>query len=167
MEIEKEVILLMSQGDEKAYGIMFRKFYAKVHRFVFMLLKSKDDADDVCQIIFEKIWRKRQKFAEIKDFDSYLFILTKYTVINYISTKRVIPIDIDSLPDQCANVASPHEEFVAKDTQLLIDMIVENMPPPATNHLPYEPGAVFQERSDSQTVGVAEENRRESSQPGS
>lgn len=167
MEIEKEVILLMSQGDEKAYGIVFRKFYAKIHRFVFMLLKSKDDADDVCQIIFEKIWRKRQKFAEIKDFDSYLFILTKYTVINYISTKRVIPIDIDSLPDQCANVASPHEEFVAKDTQLLIDMIVENMPPPATNHLPYEPGAVFQERRDSQTVGVAEENRRESSQPGS
>lgn len=167
MEIEKEVILLMSQGDEKAYGIVFRKFYAKVHRFVFILLKSKDDADDVCQIIFEKIWRKRQKFAEIKDFDSYLFILTKYTVINYISTKRVIPIDIDSLPDQCANVASPHEEFVAKDTQLLIDMIVENMPPPATNHLPYEPGAVFQERRYSQTVGAAEENRRESSQPGS
>lgn len=57
------------------------------------------------------------------------FILAKYTVINYISTKRVIPIDIDSLPDQCANIASPHEEIVAKDTQLLIDMIVENMPP--------------------------------------
>ena len=118
MEIEKEVILLMSQGDEKAYGIMFRKFYPKVHRFVSMLLKNMDDADDVCQIIF----------AEIKDFDSYLFILAKYTVINYISTKRVIPIDIDFLPDQCANIASPHEEVVAKDTQLLIDMIVENMP---------------------------------------
>ena len=55
MEIEKEVILLMSQGDEKAYGIMFRKFYPKVHRFVSMLLKNMDDADDVCQIIFEKI----------------------------------------------------------------------------------------------------------------
>ncbi len=55
MEIEKEVILLISQGDEKAYGIMFRKFYPKVHRFVSMLLKNMDDADDVCQIIFEKI----------------------------------------------------------------------------------------------------------------
>lgn len=163
MEIEKEVILLMSQGDEKAYGIMFRKFYPKVHRFVSMLLKNMDDADDVCQIIFEKIWRKRQKFAEIKDFDSYLFILAKYTVINYISTKRVIPIDIDSLPDQCANIASPHEEIVAKDTQLLIDMIVENMPPAATDHLPHESGATSQERRDSPTVGVAEENRRESS----
>lgn len=54
MEIEKEVILLMSQGDEKAYGIMFRKFYPKVHRFVSMLLKNMDDADDVCQIILRK-----------------------------------------------------------------------------------------------------------------
>ncbi len=122
-----------------------------------------DDADDVCQIIFEKIWKKRQKFAEIKDFDSYLFILAKYTVINYISTKRVIPIDIDSLPDQCANIASPHEEIVAKDTQLLIDMIVENMPAQRQTHLPHEPGAASQERRDSPTLGVAEENRRKSS----
>lgn len=129
MEIDKEVILLMSQGDEGAYRTMFRKFYPKVHRFVFMLLKNMDDTDDVCQIIFEKIWNKRQKFAEIIDFDSYLFILAKYTVINYISTKRVIPIDIDSLPDRFANETSPHEEVVAKDTQLLIDMVVENMPP--------------------------------------
>lgn len=72
MEIDKEVILLMSQGDERAYRTMFHKFYPKVHRFVFMLLKNMDDADDVCQIIFEKIWNKRQKFVEIKDFDSYL-----------------------------------------------------------------------------------------------
>lgn len=129
MEIDKEVILLMSQGDERAYRTMFHKFYPKVHRFVFMLLKNMDDADDVCQIIFEKIWNKRQKFVEIKDFDSYLFILSKYTVINYISTKCVIPIDIDSLSDRFANETSPHDEVVAKDTQLLIDMVVENMPP--------------------------------------
>lgn len=129
MEIDKEVILLMSQGDERAYRTMFHKFYPKVHRFVFMLLKNMDDADDVCQIIFEKIWNKRQKFVEIKDFDSYLFILSKYTVINYISTKRVIPIYIDSLSDRFANETSLHDEVVAKDTQLLIDMVVENMPP--------------------------------------
>ncbi len=128
MEIEKEVILQMSQGDEKAFGLVFRRFYPKVHRFVSMLLKNEDDADDVCQIIFEKVWRKREKFADIKDFDSYLFILAKYTVINYISTKRIIPIDIDSLPDQYVGASSPHDDVVAKDTQLLIDMVVENMP---------------------------------------
>lgn len=128
MEIEKETILLMSKGDKKAYETMFRRFYPKVHRFVAMLLKNEDDADDVSQLIFLKVWNKREKFADIQDFDSYLFILAKYTVINYISSKHIIPIDIDSLPDRYANESSPHDDVVVKDTQLLIDMVVESMP---------------------------------------
>ena len=128
MEIDKEVILQMSQGDQQAYEQVFRRFYPKVHRFVSMLLKNEDDADDVCQMIFLKVWNKREKFTGIADFDSYLFILAKYTVINFISTKHIIPIDIDSIPDPYANAASPHDDVVAKDTQLLIDMVVENMP---------------------------------------
>ena len=128
MEIEKETILLMSKGDKKAYETMFRRFYPKVHRFVAMLLKNEDDADDVSQLIFLKVWNKREKFADIQNFDSYLFILAKYTVINYISSKHIIPIDIDSLPDRYANESSPHDDVVAKDTQLLIDMVVESMP---------------------------------------
>ena len=68
----------MSKGDKKAYETMFRRFYPKVHRFVAMLLKNEDDADDVSQLIFLKVWNKREKFADIQNFDSYLFILAKY-----------------------------------------------------------------------------------------
>lgn len=128
MEIDRETILLMSKGDKKAYETIFRRFYPKVHRFVAMLLKNKDDADDVCQLIFLKIWNKREKFTDIRDFDSYLFILTKYTVINYISSRHVMPIDIHSLPELCSNESSPFDDVVVKDTQLLVDMVVENMP---------------------------------------
>ena len=39
-----------------------------------------------------------------------------------------IPIDIDSLSDSFSNATSPLDDVVAKDTQLLIDMVVENMP---------------------------------------
>lgn len=39
-----------------------------------------------------------------------------------------MPIDIDSLPDRYSNESSPFDDVVAKDTQLLIDMVVENMP---------------------------------------
>ena len=70
----------MSKGDKKAYETMFRRFYPKVHRFVAMLLKNEDDADDVSQLIFLKVWNKREKFADIQNFDSYLFILAKYTL---------------------------------------------------------------------------------------
>ena len=128
MEIKKEIIVQLSQGNRKAFEIIFRKFYPKVHRFVLMLLKNVDDTDDVCQMIFLKVWTKREKFTNIRDFDSYLFILAKYTVINYISAKKIIPVDIDLLFELHDNEASPYESIVAKDMQLLIDMVVENMP---------------------------------------
>lgn len=128
MEIEKDVILLMSQGDKKAYETMFRRFYPKVHRFAIMLLKNEEDANDVCQLIFMKVWNKREKFADIRDFDSYLFVLAKYTVVNYISSKHILPIDIDTLSGNYPDSVSPHEDMVAKDIQLFTDMVVENMP---------------------------------------
>ncbi len=103
MEIEKESILLMSKGDKKAYETMFRRFYPKVHRFVAMLLKNEVDADVVSLFFFLKVWNKREKFADIQNFDSYLFILEKYTVINYISSKNLIPLDFERLPDRYAN----------------------------------------------------------------
>ena len=128
MVIDKDVIVQMSQGDERAFSVVFRKFYPKVHRFAFMLLKNKDDADDVCQMIFEKVWNKRDKFRDINDFDSYLFITSKYTVLNYISAKKIVPLDIDNIPDIYSNSDSPHDFVVAKDTRLLIDMVIENLP---------------------------------------
>ena len=39
-----------------------------------------------------------------------------------------MPIDIHSLPELCSNESSPFDNVVVKDTQLLVDMVVENMP---------------------------------------
>lgn len=123
----KEILKSVAAGDKSAFDILFKQFYAKVHRFVFMLLKNNDDADDVSQMIFTKLWMKRERLASVNDFDSYLFVLSKYTTINFISASKVIPIDVDTLPD-VVQKSTPHDDVVAKDMQLLIDMVVENMP---------------------------------------
>lgn len=163
MEIEKETILLMSKGDKKAYETMFRRFYPKVHRFVAMLLKNEDDADDVSQLIFLKVWNKREKFADIQNFDSYLFILAKYTVINYISSKHIIPIDIDSLPDRYANESSPHDDVMAKGYPAAHRHGGRKHAATTPDDLSHEPRTASQERRDSPAPGYSEENGRKSS----
>lgn len=95
------------------------------------------------------------------------FILAKYTVINYISSKHIIPIDIDSLSDSFSNASSPLDDVVAKDTQLLIDMVVENMP--QQRQMIYRMSREQHLKNDeiAQRLGIAEENGRESSKFGS
>ena len=102
MNFNQKEIRKLAAGDARMFGALYRIFFPKIHQFALMLLKNKQDADDVCQIIFMKVWLKREDFIGISNLDSYLFILSKNTIIDYISTK--------------------------KNVELLIDMVVENMP---------------------------------------
>ncbi len=123
-----ELLVKLSQGSHKAFREIFRSYYPKVHRFALLLLKNNDDADDAAQLVFMKVWGKRERFAEVNDIDSYLFTLTKYTVISYIASRRVFPLELDKVSSIPVG-ADPHEILVGNDMQLLIEMVVENMSP--------------------------------------
>ena len=119
MNFNQKEIRKLAAGDARMFGALYRIFFPKIHQFALMLLKNKQDADDVCQIIFMKVWLKRE------DLDSYLFILSKNTIIDYISTKK--NVESDEIPEY-VDAVTPHEKLIVSDIQLLIDMVVENMP---------------------------------------
>lgn len=99
----------------------------RVYSFANGFLKDTDEAEEVAQMVFVKIWDKREKFRNVNNFDSYLFTLTKYTVFNFIEAKHITYVSEDEIPDREDNV-TPYDNLIASDLQLLIDMTVENMP---------------------------------------
>ena len=125
MNFNQKEIRKLAAGDARMFGALYRIFFPKIHQFALMLLKNKQDADDVCQIIFMKVWLKREDFIGISNLDSYLFILSKNTIIDYISTKK--NVESDEIPEY-VDAVTPHEKLIVSDIQLLIDMVVENMP---------------------------------------
>lgn len=129
MIIEPEVVEEFACGSHEAFREIFKKSYPKVYAFIRGLVKDTNDTEDLAQIVFIKLWDKRAMFSQVRHFDSYLFTLTKYTVFNYIAAKNVLPfVDVDNIPD-AQDAHNPHDELVAKDLQLLIDMVVDTMPP--------------------------------------
>lgn len=124
-----EIIKLFTEGNHEAFRKLFHSFYPKVYAFVRGLVKDKDDTDEVTQLVFIKLWDKRERFREVCHFDSYLFMLTKNTVFNYMAAERAtVSIWEDYVPEECDR-CTPHEELVARDLQLLIDMVVDGLPP--------------------------------------
>ena len=127
MNFNQKEIRKLAAGDARMFGALYRIFFPKIHQFALMLLKDNQDADDVCQIIFMKVWLKRKSLLEVTNLDSYLFILSKNTIIDYLSSEKMKNNDSDKVIDRIDTV-TPHDNLVASDTQLLIDMVVENMP---------------------------------------
>lgn len=116
-------------GDHEAFRKIFELSYARVCAFIRGFVKNRVDAEELTQIVFIKLWEKRASFSQVLHFDSYLFTLTKYTVFNYMAAKSTaLSVCLDCVPETYSEFTS-HEELVAKDLQLLIDMVVDGMPP--------------------------------------
>lgn len=80
MIVEPEVVGEFASGSHEAFHKIFKLFYPKVYAFIRGFIKDLDDSEDLTQIVFIKLWNKRAIFHKVHHFDSYLFMLTKYTV---------------------------------------------------------------------------------------
>ena len=127
MNFNQKEIRKLAEGDAHTFEALHRTFFPKVHQFALMLLKNAQDADDVCQIIFMKVWLRRARLLEVASLDSYLFMLSKNSILDYLSSRKMKNNDSDKIPEK-TDAVTPHDNLVASDTQLLIEMVVENMP---------------------------------------
>lgn len=127
MGIENQTLLKLAAGDHQAFKVIFQTYFSKVRTFSYGILKNMDEAEEVTQLTFIKLWEKRELFKDVHNFDSYLFKLSKYTIFNYIEAKHLIPTEVEDLPME-PDMRTPYDNVVAHDLELLIELVVSNMP---------------------------------------
>jgi RNA polymerase sigma-70 factor (family 1) len=76
----ENLLVRISEGDEHAFACLFNKYKNKIYSITLRLTESTDLAEDVVQDIFLKLWLRREKIAEIADFENYLFIMIRNEV---------------------------------------------------------------------------------------
>jgi RNA polymerase sigma-70 factor (family 1) len=84
---EKELLLLVSGGDESAYQELFYHYWDQIYSTALMFTKSPELSEDLSQDIFARIWLKREKLAEVEHFDSYLFITSRNLIFDHLRKK--------------------------------------------------------------------------------
>jgi RNA polymerase sigma factor (sigma-70 family) len=74
---------------EKDYNQCVRDYADNVYRFILKNLRHEEDARDVVQTAFEKLWRNRQEVDAAKC-KSYLFTVAYHSMIDHIrKTKKI------------------------------------------------------------------------------
>jgi len=74
---------------EKEYNECVNLYADNVYRFILKNLRHEEDARDVVQTAFEKLWRSRQEVDAAK-MKSYLFTVAYHQMIDHIrKTKRI------------------------------------------------------------------------------
>lgn len=77
LEHEDIVLTNVARGDNASFGVLFNHYYPKVRVYLTNVLEDKHSAQDIAQDIFAKIWLLRKTLPEIRDFGSYLFVMSR------------------------------------------------------------------------------------------
>ena len=81
---EVGIIKKAQAGDELAFNTLFRKYKGFVEQILFHYIKDMDEAKDVANIVFLKVYNKLSMFTDYSSFGGWLRILTNHTAIDYL-----------------------------------------------------------------------------------
>ncbi len=129
MDDEIKYLKSLSAGNYSGFEAIFMRYYPKVKYFIYSFIKNEEEARDIAQDIFLKIWDKRKNFTEIYNFKPYVYKMARNAVFDYYSKSR--------LKERYLSVAGflvpEFEEYTekiisAKDLEIFIWLVVEKMP---------------------------------------
>lgn len=87
IENEKLLVSRLRNNEVKSFDILFEKYSARLYRFSFSLLKNDEDAKEIVQETFFRVWEKRHEIDSSKSFKSFLFTISYHLIIDQLRVK--------------------------------------------------------------------------------
>jgi len=90
-EKDEQLIDNYLKGDEKSLEILIKRYLKLIYSFAFRFVTSSQEAEDIAQEVFIKMWCNLKKFDKNKKFKSWIFSIAKNTCLDAIKKKKTIP----------------------------------------------------------------------------
>ena len=88
---DQDLILQYQNGDQKSLELLIRRYLKPIYNFVYRYTGNAQDAEDITQETFVKVWRNLKKFDQQKSFKTWIFSIAKNSCIDFLKKKRAIP----------------------------------------------------------------------------
>ena len=116
---DADLIALSQLGDEKAFKELVERYQTRVASISYKVLGNYEDARDVSQEVFFKLYRGIKSFDPKKKFFTWLYRLTINASIDFLRSKRrrSYECSFEERPDQYQNIPIPEYNSVTFDTE--------------------------------------------------
>lgn len=125
---EEKLIEDLSRGSYQAFNIIYNMYAKRLYAYCMQYAKSTEDAEDILQGVFCKLWVNRGQIKERQSLKSLLFTIAHHAVIDAYRRRLFSPTyeeyveyKVTSEADSSARIE--YEEFVDK-----LNSILESLP---------------------------------------
>lgn len=129
---ENEILLVkaLKKGDAEAFDRLFSLYGNRIYRFSLGYMKSKEEAEEVVQEVFLRIWKNRKTLNPELSFKAYLFKIAWHFILEYFEKADRRRAYQEQLIEESVNFTPGNEERL--NYQLLlekVEQLIEQLPP--------------------------------------
>lgn len=128
---EAQLLQKIADGDELAFKQLFLTFWPQVYGTSFRLTKNAEQAKDLSQEIFIKLWNYRESLPEVRHLGGFIYTVSRHLIINFIRKKVLTEANIGHLLDhieQSAVNTQAQANLEYKELQIHIDRAIQTLP---------------------------------------
>jgi len=126
---EKKLVSQLRNSEVKSFDIIFERYADRLYRFSYSLLKNDEEAKEIVQETFFRIWVKRHEIDSSKSFKSFLFTISYHLIIDQLRLKLKEQEYRRFLKEYCKTEELPAESEADYETlNRQIAMVIEELP---------------------------------------
>jgi RNA polymerase sigma-70 factor (family 1) len=125
---DHSLLLRVAKEDETAFAMLIARYRRRVFTHALTFTARYEEAEELTQDIFIRIWQNRRTLDTIDSFADYLFILSRNHMVSYIR-KRVKETRLPDPETLVEELLSPDLQLQVKELKEVIISGIAKMPP--------------------------------------
>jgi RNA polymerase sigma-70 factor (ECF subfamily) len=126
---EHDLLIRLSKQDEKAFRQLYDNYRQKVYTFALRMLSSPEQAEEVMQETFLRLWKIKEKAADIKTLEAYLKATSRNLSLNQIRRREIEARADEHLTRSWQEMHNNTEELILiNDSRKLLDQGMASLP---------------------------------------
>ena len=126
---DRELVALVLGGDDTAFEYLFNRYRDAIHRLFVQRLGGTNDADDLLQETFIKVYINLHRYNAEYTFGQWAYTIARNTFIDFVRRRQDgLSID-DRFAAPASSAPTPEESFINLQQRTQIEHYLERLTP--------------------------------------
>jgi len=137
-----QLMLDVKAGDEQSFSLLLHRYRTPLVNFLYRMVRSREQAEDLAQEVFIRVYRAREEYVPSAKFTTWLFRIATNLALNSLRDHRhqklevsmdaPLVADAEDGDEKPFEVADKHptieQEMVEEDRKKMIRRAIEKLP---------------------------------------
>jgi RNA polymerase sigma factor (sigma-70 family) len=128
---DETFVIKAKAGDETAYAFLVNRYKSQAFNLAYRILRNREDAEEVAQDAFIKVYEKLHQFRSESKFSTWLYRIVYNTSISKTRIKKLDYIEIQNEDGEEVNfeaVSYDFDRLAAAERKIYISKSLESLP---------------------------------------